>query len=906
MPHRFSTRRIPLIAMALAALLGRGQVTLGQQPGGGQIAQLGVLDGFSDWVVSVAFSPDGKQLATGSYDVVKVWDVETRELQQTLEPGSGYVKALVFSPDGRLLASGSYKRLTLWDTQNWKEDLSLQGHRGFVTDVAFTPDGKRRATSCDDGKVRVWADDGKLLRTLEAHTYPVQAVAYSPDGSLLATAAGDETRVTRPGEVFVWDAETGDVKWKLAEHKKAATDVAFSPDGKWLLSTSVDETVSVHDLSNGELHGYFGGHSRPTNAVVFAPDGKTVVTGSGGRAKGKNEIKLWEPVSGDERASFEAHPARVAAVALTPDGKVLATASYDQTVALWNVAPLLETKSPREPIAADKTAALELAQREIAAVNENAAAEETQSQPAASDTKVLRAGIIGLDTSHAIAFTKALNDPDAAADIADCKVVAAYPKGSPDIESSVVRVPGYTQQVREMGVEIVDSIEELLEKVDVVMLETNDGRPHLEQALPVLRAGKPLFVDKPIAGSLADAVAIFDAAARYHVPVFSSSSLRYSEGAQALRNGKIGEIVGCDAYSPCSLEATHPDLFWYGIHGVETLFTVMGTGCETASRTSAPNAEVVVGLWDGGRIGTFRGIRETKSGYGGTAFGTKGIEQIGPYGGYRPLIAEIVQFFRTGVEPISRRETLEIYAFMAAADESKRQGGGPVSLDSVLAQAYEEAAAKLDVLDAEYEDNTLTERDKAEGWELLFNGEDFTGWKCNNDRKIAAPIEDGALVPHKSGGYLIIHEREFGDFVFECDVKMPEECNSGIFFRVGDPRNPVQTGFEAQVLSGEGAGYHDFGAIYDLVAATKNVSRGPGVWNHVSITCRGPHISVAVNGETVSELDCDEFTKPGERPDGTKHKFKSAVKDFPRHGYLGFQDHGHKVWYKNVKILELD
>lgn len=311
--------------------------------------------------------------------------------------------------------------------------------------------------------------------------------------------------------------------------------------------------------------------------------------------------------------------------------------------------------------------------------------------------KQFRVGIIGLDTSHATAFTQILNDEKATPDVAGCRVVAAYPQGSPDIKSSTDRVPAYTETVRKLGVEIVDSIDVLLTKVDVVLLETNDGRPHLEQILPVLRAKKPVFVDKPVAGSLRDAVAIYKAAEQHGVPIFSSSSLRFSPGAQALRGGKIGAILGCDAYSPCSLEATHPDLFWYGVHGVETLFTVMGTGCKSVSRISTGGIDLAAGEWNDGRVGTFRGIRIGASGYGGTAFGEKGIEQIGPYGGYRPLMVEIVKFFRTGVAPVSAEETIEIFAFMEAADESKRQGGKPVAIMEVLEKARTEAAGlKLD------------------------------------------------------------------------------------------------------------------------------------------------------------------------------------------------------------------
>ncbi len=309
--------------------------------------------------------------------------------------------------------------------------------------------------------------------------------------------------------------------------------------------------------------------------------------------------------------------------------------------------------------------------------------------------KVFRIGIIGLDTSHAIAFTTEFNKEAPAAELAGMRVVAAYPQGSRDIASSVSRVPQYTQQVRDMGVEIVDSIDQLLERVDGVLLETNDGRPHLEQALPVLRARKPVFVDKPTAGSLGDVVAIFLAAEKYQTPVFSSSSLRYVAGAQKARAGAVGDIIGCDAFSPCPLEPTHPDLYWYGIHGVETLFTVMQTGCETVRRVSTPESDLVVGTWPQGRLGTLRGIRAGAQSYGGRAFGTTGILDTGNYEGYLPLIVHIAEFFRTGQAPVSREETVEIYAFMTAADVSKQRDGAAVTLESVLQQAQQEAVARL-------------------------------------------------------------------------------------------------------------------------------------------------------------------------------------------------------------------
>ena len=209
-------------------------------------------------------------------------------------------------------------------------------------------------------------------------------------------------------------------------------------------------------------------------------------------------------------------------------------------------------------------------------------------------------------------------------------------------------------------------------------------------------------------------------------------------------------------------------------------------------------------------------------------------------------------------------------------------------------------------------DNELTSEEKSEGWVLLFNGKNHEGWQCNNGKEIATPIEDDCLVPYKSGGYIIIHKKPFGDFVLKCDVRWEDpRCNSGIFFRVEDPTNPVHTGFEAQVMSGGATGKHQLGAIYDLVGNSKNAGKPTGEWNTFEIRCEGPHISISVNGEQVSAMNCDEFDQAGVCPDGQKHKYKlkgkpRAVKDFAREGFLGFQDHGHKVWYKNIKLLELN
>jgi predicted dehydrogenase len=223
----------------------------------------------------------------------------------------------------------------------------------------------------------------------------------------------------------------------------------------------------------------------------------------------------------------------------------------------------------------------------------------------------------------------------------------------------------------------------------VVFLETNDGRPHLEQLRPCLAAHKPVFIDKPVAGTLVDAIKIYQESKAAGVPVFSSSSLRFGKNTQAVRGGSIGKVKEATTFSPASLEATHPDLFWYGIHGVESLFTVMGTGCQSVKRdTNAEGKIRVTGTWEGGRKGVFY---ENK-GYGGKALGDKGEADVGSYDGYDPLLYSAVHFFRTGVAPVTPEETLEIYAFMEAADESKRRNGAEVTLKEVMDKALAAAA----------------------------------------------------------------------------------------------------------------------------------------------------------------------------------------------------------------------
>jgi predicted dehydrogenase len=303
--------------------------------------------------------------------------------------------------------------------------------------------------------------------------------------------------------------------------------------------------------------------------------------------------------------------------------------------------------------------------------------------PSVAAEPPVRVGVVGLD-AHAVAWAKILKAATADGphpELAGMTIVAAVPGGSPDIPEKQQRLAEGIAFFKEAGIELVDSVAALLPKVDAVMALGVDGRAHLAQAREVIAARKPLFIDKPLAASLADAKQILSLAEAHGVPVFSSSALRFAPGTQAVKsNPAVGAVIGCDTHSPCLLEPHHPDLFWYGIHGVETLFTIMGPGCRQVMRTKTADTDFVVGLWSDGRIGTFRGHRTGPHDYGATVFGTKGIVTAGRFEGYEPLLVEIVRFFRTGKPPVAAAETLEIIAFMEAAQASAARGGAAVNL----------------------------------------------------------------------------------------------------------------------------------------------------------------------------------------------------------------------------------
>ena len=307
----------------------------------------------------------------------------------------------------------------------------------------------------------------------------------------------------------------------------------------------------------------------------------------------------------------------------------------------------------------------------------------------------LKLGIIGLDTSHVIQFTSLLNEANRKEHVAGAIVVAAYKGGSPTVAESRDRIERFTSEATtKYNVKLVNTIPELCSMVDAVLLLSVDARQHLAQVKPVFAAKKRVFIDKPLAGNYRDGREIVRLSKESGIPFFSSSSERFVPPVTALKNdSSLGRIEGAMTFGPMTIETYMPDLFWYGIHSVEMLYQLMGPGCERVARVHTEGADSVVGTWRDGRIGEMRGLRSSPRTYGAVVFGSKKVEvsrnlanpgEKEPTGSnYRAQMEEIVQFFRTGKPPVDPEESLEVLAFMEAADISKQRNGAPVSLKEV-------------------------------------------------------------------------------------------------------------------------------------------------------------------------------------------------------------------------------
>jgi len=303
----------------------------------------------------------------------------------------------------------------------------------------------------------------------------------------------------------------------------------------------------------------------------------------------------------------------------------------------------------------------------------------------------LRIGVIGLDTSHAEQFTMRLNDPANPNHVPGGRVVLAYPCASPDLPESTSRIDEFTATLRDKyGVRIVDSIAALCAGVDAVMILSLDGRPHLEQAIEVMTAGKPFFVDKPVAATLTEIVKIYTLADQLQVPIMSASALRWFSGVTEVAAAQPTPPQAAISWGPAPSLPYHPDLYFYAIHATEALFTVMGTGCRTVTRTTTPYESVVTGIWTGQRTGTLHALHTLpmhSKAYKLVRFDGDQVFEQKSQGDYTPMLREIVKFFQTRESPVSPVQTLEIYGFLQAAEESKTLGGVPVSIHEVLKKA---------------------------------------------------------------------------------------------------------------------------------------------------------------------------------------------------------------------------
>ncbi len=319
--------------------------------------------------------------------------------------------------------------------------------------------------------------------------------------------------------------------------------------------------------------------------------------------------------------------------------------------------------------------------------------------------KVVRVGVLGIDNYQAVAYTQLFNDPNAMGNLAGLKVVAAFPdKASSDIPESVSSLPKWKEQLLKYDVKMVDSIEDLLASCDVVMVMSLDGRKHLQQASAVLKAGKRVYIGRPLAASFSDAVAILRLAEQTKTPCWTSSQHRFSPGFIGMKNHpEVGSVLGCDIYGGCPTISHHAELYWHALHSIEALYAIMGKGCVAVSCTSTPITESVTGTWSDGRIGTYRGIKTGAIKYSATVFGEKGVSVSGVYGhgvpvkglvptndkymGYEGIAIEMAKFFKGAPVPVSAEETLEIFAFMEAAHQSKRLNGAKVQVKEMLLKA---------------------------------------------------------------------------------------------------------------------------------------------------------------------------------------------------------------------------
>ncbi|MFM7539083.1 MAG: Gfo/Idh/MocA family protein [Planctomycetota bacterium] len=324
------------------------------------------------------------------------------------------------------------------------------------------------------------------------------------------------------------------------------------------------------------------------------------------------------------------------------------------------------------------------------------------------EARPVRVGVLGIDNYQSVAYTQLFNDPrQNKGELSGLKVTVAYPgEASADIQESVDNLPKWKEQIQKFGVRIVASVGEMLKESDVVMIMSLDGRKHRKEAEAVLRAGKPLFIGRPLAADWQDAMAILKMAEETKTPCWSSSQHRFSPGFIGMRNHpEVGKVLGLDLHGGYPTHPSHSEMYWHALHSVDTIYTILGPGCETVACASTPLTESITAVWSDGRVATYRGIKtgdaqKAAVKYSGTVYGDKGVSITGIYGhgvpekgiaptkdeymGYKGIAIEMAKFFKGGPAPVGIGEMREVFAFMEAAQASKRQGGKPVSIADIL------------------------------------------------------------------------------------------------------------------------------------------------------------------------------------------------------------------------------
>lgn len=292
----------------------------------------------------------------------------------------------------------------------------------------------------------------------------------------------------------------------------------------------------------------------------------------------------------------------------------------------------------------------------------------------------LRIGLIGLDTIHAVSFTKSFNDPSSAGYREDGVVVAGWSGGSADMPLSRDRVEGYTTQLRDQyGIKILPTPEEVAEACDLLFITSIDARIHLELLRRTIKYRRPTFIDKAVAQSSTDARQMFDMAREAGIPLMACSPLRYAEELDiALANGELGKVTGCDVFGPGTIVEIPPGLFWYGIHVAEVVYTVMGAGCAYVQSVHTDNTDTAIGVWKDGRIATMRAQRKTHPHFGVTVHREKGPQQMrldqGERHFYDRMLDGIMRSLPHGKSDIPDEQTLEMIRFIEAANESRQTG----------------------------------------------------------------------------------------------------------------------------------------------------------------------------------------------------------------------------------------